>query len=207
MCKMPDNTIEEQITCYRKTIEVTVRTKLSAYWNSISDLRTAEEDIIENVYEKVIRILSRFPGKQLNSSYLQKVVNSCVVNYYMMEKKHYANRISLSADTGNNRSGDERYSQEYGSEDNNLVDISEASALEDYLRLLYEEIGRLGKQDRAIFILYRYHGKSIKELASLTGLTANNIKVKLFRIRARLAKAVLGDSYRPFGKNNRRICN
>ena len=208
MFNKSENGLEQQIACYRRTIEVTVRTKLHTYWNSIFDLRTAEEDIIENVYERVIRLLGKFPEKKLNSAYLQKVVNSCVVNYYQMERKHNANRISLNNEAGGGRSNEEwLYSQDYGKEDFNLENISEASALKDYLQILYGEIDRLSEQDRALFIMYRYHGKSMKEISALTGLKENNIKVRLFRIRSKLAKAVLGDSYRPFGKSGRHICN
>ena len=208
MCKVPENSIEEQITCYRKTIEATVKTKLRTYWNSVYDLHTAEEDIIGSVYERIIKILVKCPGRALNSSYLQKVVNSCVVNYYQMERKHMYNRVSFENDfTGcrNNNEG-RPVSQEYGIEDYNLENISEQSAFLSYIRILYEEIGRLDEQDRMIFILSRYQGKSLKELSNLTGLSVNNIKVKLFRIRSKLAKAVLGDSYRPVKKSWKHNC-
>ena len=205
---LPENSIEEQISCYRKTIEVTVKTRLHTYWNSVYDLHTAEEDIIGNVYEKVIRILYKFPERRLNSSYLQKVVNSCVVNYYQTERKHIFNRVCLENDFPGYRNNSEGriISQEYGKEDFNLEDISEHSAFLEYIKILYEEIEKLSEQDRMIFILSRYQGKSLKELSDLTGLTINNIKVKLFRIRSKLAKAVLGDSFRPAKKSWKHNC-
>ena len=208
MGKLPENSIEEQISCYRKTIEVTVKTRLRTYWNSVYDLHTAEEDIIGNVYEKVIRILYKFPERRLNSSYLQKVVNSCVVNYYQTERKHIFNRVCLENDSAGCRNNSEgrTMSQEYGKEDFNLEDISEHSAFLEYIKILYEEIEKLNEQDRMIFILSRYQGKSIKELSELTGLTINNIKVKLFRIRSKLAKAVLGDNFRTAKKSWKHNC-
>ncbi|NJD03006.1 MAG: sigma-70 family RNA polymerase sigma factor [Ruminiclostridium sp.] len=208
MCKPPENSIEEQITCYRKTIEITVKTKLRTYWNSICDLHTAEEDIIGSVYEKIIKILYKFPERKLNSSYLQKVVNSCVVNYYQIERKHFSKRAVFENDFSKYRNKNDAgpASQEYGREDFNLEEISEHSAFLWYIRILYVEIDKLSEQDRMIFILSRYHGKSIKELSESTGLTINNIKVKLFRIRLKLAKAVLGDSYRPMKKSWKHIC-
>ena len=208
MCKLPENSIEEQITCYRKTIEVTVKTKLRTYRNSIYDLHAAEEDIIGNVYEKIIRILYKSPERKLNSSYLQKVVNSCVINYYQMERKHISNRAGYENDFNGYRINNDGKpaSQEYGRDDFNLEQISERSAFFGYIKILYEEIDKLNEQDRMIFILSRYQGKSIKELSELTGLTINNIKVRLFRIRTKLAKAVLGDRYRPVKKPWKHIC-
>lgn len=208
MCKLPEHSVEEQIACYRKTIEATVKTKLRTYWNSGYDLHAAEEDIIGNVYEKIIRILNKFPEKKLNSSYLQKVVNSCVVNYYQMERKHISNRVGYENDFYGYRRGSDGKpaTPEYGREDSNLERISEHSAFSEYIEMLYEEIEKLNEQDRILFILARYRGKTIKELSELTGLTANNIKVRLFRIRSKLAKAVLGDRYRPVKKSGKHIC-
>lgn len=208
MCKLPENSIEKQITCYRKTIEITVKTKLRTYWNSIYDLHTAEEDIIGNVYEKIIRILNKFPERKLNSSYLQKVVNSCVVNYYQTERKHVSNRVGFENEFNGCRGNNDGrpVCQEYGIEDFNLEHISEYSAYLGYIKILYGEIDKLNDLDRMIFILSRYQGKSIKELSESTGLSINNIKVKLFRIRSRLAKAVLGDSFRPAKKSGKHIC-
>ncbi len=208
MCKVPENSIEQQIMCYRKTIEATVKTKLRTYWNSVYDLHTAEEDILGSVYEKIIKILVKCPGRILNSSYLQKVVNSCVVNYYQMERKHMHNRVSFENDFTGSRNNIEgrTVSQEYGIEDYNLENISEDSAFSGYIKILYEEIGKLEVQERMLFILSRHQRKSLKELSKLTGLSVNNIKVKLFRIRSKLAKAVLGDDYRPIKRSWKHKC-
>lgn len=208
MCNSHENKVAEQITCYRKTIELTVKTKLRTYWNSMNDLHTAEEDIINNVYEKIIRILYKFPERKLNSSYLQKAVNSCVIDYYKIEKRHMSNRVGYENDYNRNRiNNDGKFAcPEYGREDINLEQISERSAYLEYIRILYEEIDKLNEQDRMIFIMSRFHGRSTKELSELTGLTPNNIKVRLFRIRTKLAKAVLGDEYRPGKKPWKHIC-
>lgn len=47
-------------------------------------------------------------------------------------------------------------------------------------------IDRLPRQEGLLVLLYYYEEKSIKEIEEITGLTASNIKVKLFRARKTL---------------------
>ncbi len=210
MYKPPDNTVTEQLTCCRKTIEITVRTRLRTYWNVIHDIRWAEEDIVNSVYEKIIKLLKKYPGRKLNSAYIQKVVNSCIADYYRMEKKHVLNRVGYEYDISGYRHNYENDGKpamnEYGREDAGIEEISEHSAFINYVGILYEAIDKLSERDRVIFVFSRFYGKSAKELSELTGLTESNIKVRLTRIRYKLAREVLGSDFRPSKRTGKHFC-
>ncbi len=58
---------------------------------------------------------------------------------------------------------------------------------DDDLNKLYDAIKQLSEIDRAVILLY-LEEKSYKEIASITGTTANNIGVRIQRIKKRLKK-------------------
>lgn len=50
-------------------------------------------------------------------------------------------------------------------------------------------LSKLSEEDRSLILLKEVEGHSVEELASMTGLNENTIKVKLFRTRQKLVKA------------------
>lgn len=58
---------------------------------------------------------------------------------------------------------------------------------EERIRKLEEALTRIPPDERALILLFYWKGKSVEELTTITGLTASNIKVKLYRIRKKLA--------------------
>ncbi|GHA35022.1 DNA-directed RNA polymerase sigma-70 factor [Salinimicrobium marinum] len=62
---------------------------------------------------------------------------------------------------------------------------------EDSLNLLYAAIKQLSEVDRAVILLY-LEEKSYKEIAEITGTSANNIGVRITRIKSRLKKLLDG---------------
>ncbi|GAA4273452.1 sigma-70 family RNA polymerase sigma factor [Aquimarina gracilis] len=59
------------------------------------------------------------------------------------------------------------------------------------LNILYAAIKKLSEIDRAVILLY-LEEKSYKEIAEITGATANNIGVRINRIKERLKKLLDG---------------
>jgi RNA polymerase sigma-70 factor (ECF subfamily) len=59
-------------------------------------------------------------------------------------------------------------------------------ARRDYVVKLLE---KLPAEDRTLMLLKEVEGHSVEELAQMTGLNQNTIKVKLFRARQKLLKA------------------
>jgi RNA polymerase sigma-70 factor (ECF subfamily) len=59
-------------------------------------------------------------------------------------------------------------------------------ALRDYVVRL---LSRVSEEDRNLLLLKEVEGHSVDELADMTGMNQNTIKVKLFRARHKLVKA------------------
>jgi len=55
--------------------------------------------------------------------------------------------------------------------------------------LVMKLLSKLSEEDRSLILLKEVEGHSVEELASMTGLNENTIKVKLFRTRQKLVKA------------------
>ena len=55
--------------------------------------------------------------------------------------------------------------------------------------LIVKLLGKLSEEDRSLMLLKEVEGHSVEELAQMTGLNENTIKVKLFRTRQKLLKA------------------
>ena len=69
--------------------------------------------------------------------------------------------------------------------DVNLFEDDDEQPLQ--VRLLHQRIGRLGLVDRALVMLW-LEGMSYDEIGSVMGISAQNVGVKLFRIKEQLKK-------------------
>ena len=74
---------------------------------------------------------------------------------------------------------------------NNVSEQEVAEALDrtdssDQIQMLDAALAQLPPDERAIILLFYMKEKTIDEVATITGLTASNIKVKLYRIRKKL---------------------
>lgn len=70
-----------------------------------------------------------------------------------------------------------------------LSDQEETLERDEELRILYLAIGKLGKVERAIILLW-LEDKRYDEIAEITGLSVKNISVKLVRIRKKLSEII-----------------
>ncbi len=72
-----------------------------------------------------------------------------------------------------------------------LVDLKEylvePESMEENIREMYKLIHQLKNLERAIVLLY-LEEKSYQEIADITGLTLNNVAIKLMRIKEKLRK-------------------
>jgi RNA polymerase sigma-70 factor (ECF subfamily) len=62
----------------------------------------------------------------------------------------------------------------------------ESLARHDYVLKL---LARVSEEERNLLMLKEVEGHSVEELAEMTGMNENTIKVKLFRARQKLVKA------------------
>ena len=80
---------------------------------------------------------------------------------------------------------------------NNVSEQEVAEALgrtdsSDQIQMLDAALAQLPPDERAIILLFYMKEKTIDEVATITGLTASNIKVKLHRIRKKLFVVLKG---------------
>jgi RNA polymerase sigma-70 factor (ECF subfamily) len=75
-----------------------------------------------------------------------------------------------------------------------LQDIQYSTEKEEQLRLLYTAIAQLSEVERALTMLY-LEDKSYQEMEEILGISQNNLRVKMNRIRDKLRKITQADAY------------
>jgi len=68
-----------------------------------------------------------------------------------------------------------------------LQDLNDTNTEQEQLQQLYEAIRKLGEIDRAITMLY-LEDRSYEEMEEILGITQNNLRVKMNRIKEKLRK-------------------
>jgi len=150
------------------------------------------EDIAQQVFSKVYFSIRNFDFRSSLLTWIYKItVNEC---YDYLRKKRVRKLV---------------YESDFSEEDATRMEASEPAvdpavpvdrklAQQD---LVMKLLGRVSEEDRALILLKEVEGHSVEELAAMTGLNENTIKVKLFRTRQKLVKAAQRlNRPRPFGK-------
>jgi RNA polymerase sigma-70 factor (ECF subfamily) len=75
-----------------------------------------------------------------------------------------------------------------------LQDIQYPAEKEEQLRLLYTAIDRLSEVEKALTMLY-LEDRSYQEMEDILGISQNNLRVKMNRIRDKLRKITQADAY------------
>jgi RNA polymerase sigma-70 factor (ECF subfamily) len=150
------------------------------------------EDIAQQVFSKVYFSIGSFDFRSSLLTWIYKItVNEC---YDYLRKKRVRKLV---------------YESDFSEEDalrmeasDPAIDPSPAAdtklAQRDLVTKLLE---RVSAEDRSLILLKEVEGHSVEELAAMTGLNENTIKVKLFRTRQKLLKAAQRlTRNRPLGK-------
>jgi RNA polymerase sigma-70 factor (ECF subfamily) len=150
------------------------------------------EDIAQQVFSKVYFSIRNFDFRSSLLTWIYKItVNEC---YDYLRKKRVRKLV---------------YESDFSEEDALRMEASDPAvdpsvpvdrrlAQQD---LVMKLLDRVSEEDRSLILLKEVEGHSVEELASMTGLNENTIKVKLFRTRQKLVKAAQRlNRGRPFGK-------
>lgn len=142
--------------------------------------RNDAEDIAQQVFAKVYFSIGNFDFRSSLLTWIYKItVNEC---YDYLRKKRVRKLV---------------YESDFSEEESLLMANSESStdrqppidarlAQRDYVVKL---LSRVSEEDRNLILLKEVEGHSVEELAGMTGMNENTIKVKLFRARQKLLKA------------------
>jgi RNA polymerase sigma-70 factor (ECF subfamily) len=150
------------------------------------------EDIAQQVFSKIYFSIRNFDFRSSLLTWIYKItVNEC---YDYLRKKRVRKLV---------------YESDFSEEDATRMEASDPAidpavpmdrrlAQQDLIAKLLEKVS---EEDRSLILLKEVEGHSVEELAAMTGLNENTIKVKLFRTRQKLLKAAqrLG-RVRPSGK-------
>lgn len=138
------------------------------------------EDIAQQVFAKIYFSIRKFDFRSSLLTWIYKItVNEC---YDYLRKKRVRKLV---------------YESDFSEEDANRMSNSEMSmdhapsaeirlSQRDYVHKL---LSRVSEEDRLLMVLKEVEGHSVEELAQMTGMNENTIKVKLFRARQKLLKA------------------
>jgi len=151
------------------------------------------EDIAQQVFAKVYFSIGNFDFRSSLLTWIYKItVNEC---YDYLRKKRVRKLV---------------YESDFSEEDAQRMETSEpavdaAAPVDRRLAqkdLVVKLLSKVSKEDRSLILLKEVEGHSVEELAAMTGLNENTIKVKLFRTRQKMLKAAqrLGRTTRVFSK-------
>ncbi len=138
------------------------------------------EDIAQQVFSKIYFSIGNFDFRSSLLTWIYKItVNEC---YDYLRKKKVRKLVYESDFTEEESQRMER--TEPGSSGQMMLD--DRLAQRDFVLKLLEKVSA---EDRQLLLLKEVEGHSVEELAAMTGMNENTIKVKLFRARQKLVKA------------------
>ena len=138
------------------------------------------EDIAQQVFTKVYFSVGNFDFRSSLLTWVYKItVNEC---YDYLRKKRVRKLV---------------YESDFSQEDTQRMEASEPAvdqrpAVDERLanrEFALKLLSKVSEEDRSLILLKEVEGHSVEELAGMTGLNENTIKVKLFRTRQKLLKA------------------
>jgi RNA polymerase sigma factor (sigma-70 family) len=144
--------------------------KTMAYNISLKLVRHPEEaeEITQDSFIKAYRSLRGFKGDARFSTWLYRIVYNTSISHLRK------NQRIVRPDNG------ER-------ELLNLPDMGQESQNDEFMAAaLKKAVDELPELERTMIILYYYEESGIDDIASVTGLTISNVKVRLFRARKKL---------------------
>ena len=138
------------------------------------------EDIAQQVFAKIYFSIGNFDFRSSLLTWIYKItVNEC---YDYLRKKRVRKLV---------------YESDFSEEDTQRMENSESAReqrpnIDSTLEkrdLIVKLLSKVSEEDRMLIMLKEVEGHSVEELAEMTGMNENTIKVKLFRTRQKLLKA------------------
>lgn len=163
---------------FREIVE-RYQSKVFSIINGIIRQRNDVEDIAQQVFSKVYFSIRNFDFRSSLITWIYKItVNECFD--YLRKKK--VRKLVYESDL----SEDEvRRVENTEPAVDRQVPVDQNLARRDYVVKL---LTRVSEEERNLLMLKEVEGHSVEELAEMTGMNENTIKVKLFRARQKLVK-------------------
>jgi RNA polymerase sigma-70 factor (ECF subfamily) len=138
------------------------------------------EDIAQQVFAKVYFSIRNFDFRSSLLTWIYKItVNEC---YDYLRKKKVRKLV---------------YESDFSEDDalrmeNSDAAVEQSGPIDERLAnrdLVTKLLAKIPEEDRSLLMLKEVEGHSVEELAQMTGMNENTIKVKLFRARQKLLKS------------------
>jgi RNA polymerase sigma-70 factor, ECF subfamily len=156
------------------------RSKVFSIIYGIVRHRNDAEDIAQQVFAKIYFSIKGFDFRSSLSTWIYKIsVNEC----YDYLRKQKVRKLVYESDLGE----DDARTME-----NSEIAVERSPAADDRAErrdYLMKLLSKVTEEERVLLIQKEVEGHTVQELAEMTGLNENTIKVKLFRARQKLVKA------------------
>lgn len=133
--------------------------------------REDAEDIIQESFLKAYQQIHTFENKSKFSTWLYTIVYRAALN------KLPRNKVAFFTI-------DDEAHESYAVDTSSTPSVS--LEIKDEQQYVKDAIQRLPQSEALLITLYYLNESSLKEIEEITGLTINNIKIKLFRARKKL---------------------
>lgn len=134
--------------------------------------REEAEEVSQDTFIKVFKSLNKFKGKSKFSTWIYRVAYNTCLDRIKKIKREY-NVVTI----------DEFTEHEVKTMDNALQQMEDHEHKQAIQKCLY----LLPSEDSFLLTMFYFEEQSLEEISKVMGITANNVKVKLFRSRKKLA--------------------
>lgn len=143
--------------------------------------REEAEEVSQDTFIKVFKSLSKFKGESKFSTWIYKVTyNTCLDRLKKNKRAHETVTIN---DFSENQI-------------KNIETVLDAIDEKERNKTIQDCLLLLPSEDAFLLTLFYFEEQSLDEMSKVVGITANNVKVKLFRSRKKLA-AILKERLEP----------
>jgi RNA polymerase sigma-70 factor (ECF subfamily) len=163
---------EELITRYQSRVFGMAR----KYFRNESDA----EDVVQTIFTKTFQKLSSYKGTAPFEHWFMRLsVNAC---YDALRRKRNRPEHTISDMLFDDESWQDRLG--------NIPDASDRVGLEEARELVYTVLGQISDRARIVLTLQELEGRTIKEIAEITGWSESLVKVQAFRARKEMRASV-----------------
>ncbi len=135
------------------------------------------DDLVQETFIAVFRALTTFRGDARLSTWIDRIAVRGVFHHLRTKKASAANTIALDAIADVDGGGR----------------VDEQAQARDGLRRLYAALAKLTPEARTAYALYAIDGRSINEVAEITGSTKITAKTRIWRARREVERRAAAD--------------
>jgi len=127
----------------------------------------ASEDLVHNVFYRVIRYKTSFRGQGSFASWLFRVAHNTGIDYHKKNRYTDNTRVEVGAIRA-------------------VMDENSGPEKEEQIATLQKALDKLGSFERELIILGKINCLRYKEIADILNITESNVKVRIFRALRKL---------------------